>query len=132
MNTPEAVVDKKQTFFYKLFKLFYDIKEARELAKEAKQFEKQRLEQANKDFATLMSNIAYRNKYESLLNEFNKLVDVINKKGGKQFLDHGVIAPPDQFTQDELRTLINLCHPDKHNGKETAVEMTQKLLALRK
>lgn len=128
------VAAKKQTFFYKLFKLFYDIKEVRELAKQAKEFEKQRHEQADKDFSTLMSNIAYRDKYASLLDEFNKLVDVINKKGGKQFLDHGVLPQnlPDQFSQEEIRTLINLCHPDKHNGKESAVEITKKLLNLRK
>jgi predicted XRE-type DNA-binding protein len=43
-------------------------------------------------------------------------------------LDH--MAKP-QFTQAELRTLIQLCHPDKHNGKQSAVAITQKLLQLR-
>lgn len=32
-----------------------------------------------------------------------------------------------QFTQDEIRKLISLCHPDKHAGKATATEMTAKL-----
>jgi hypothetical protein len=36
------------------------------------------------------------------------------------------------FTQEEIKKLLMLCHPDKHNGKQMAVEMTQKLLALRK
>lgn len=35
------------------------------------------------------------------------------------------------FTKDEIRTLIQLCHPDKHGGKESAVTITQKLLKLR-
>jgi hypothetical protein len=36
------------------------------------------------------------------------------------------------FTEEEIKKLLMLCHPDKHNGKQMAVEMTQKLLALRK
>ena len=37
-----------------------------------------------------------------------------------------------QFTQDELRSLVQLVHPDKHGGKEVAVRMTQKINSLRK
>lgn len=37
-----------------------------------------------------------------------------------------------QFTEDEIKTLITLCHPDKHGGKDSAHRMTQKLLQLRK
>lgn len=36
------------------------------------------------------------------------------------------------FSNDEIKTLIVLCHPDKHGGKDTAVKMTQKLLGMRK
>ena len=36
-----------------------------------------------------------------------------------------------EFSGEELRTLISLCHPDRHGGKESAVRITQKLLALR-
>ncbi len=36
-----------------------------------------------------------------------------------------------QFTKAEIRTLIQLCHPDKHDGKQSAVEITQKLIKLR-
>jgi hypothetical protein len=36
-----------------------------------------------------------------------------------------------QFSQDDIRRLIQLCHPDKHDSSKTAVEMTQKLLAMR-
>lgn len=35
------------------------------------------------------------------------------------------------FNEDEMRKLLALCHPDKHDGKPMAVEMTQKLLAMR-
>ena len=36
-----------------------------------------------------------------------------------------------QFTEEELRTLIGLVHPDRHGGKESAVRMTQKINQLR-
>lgn len=36
------------------------------------------------------------------------------------------------FSQDEIRTLISLCHPDKHNNSDRSNVMTQRLLELRK
>lgn len=36
-----------------------------------------------------------------------------------------------QFTQDEIKRLIRLCHPDRHNNSDIAKEITQKLLELR-
>jgi hypothetical protein len=33
--------------------------------------------------------------------------------------------------EEELKTLIYLCHPDKHGGKEVATRMTQMLLDMR-
>jgi len=36
-----------------------------------------------------------------------------------------------QFDKKEIKTLISLCHPDKHGGKESAVSITQKLLKMR-
>lgn len=38
---------------------------------------------------------------------------------------------PATFTTDEIETLINLCHPDKHAGSERANRMTVRLLQLR-
>lgn len=35
------------------------------------------------------------------------------------------------FTKDEIRTLIRLCHPDRHGGSASATDMTAKLLSLR-
>jgi hypothetical protein len=65
-------------------------------------------------------------KYEQLLAQWNSLIREINSKGGEEFLN----STP-QFTDDELKQLIMLCHPDKHDGKRSAVEMTQKLNNLR-
>lgn len=61
--------------------------------------------------------------------KWNDLVEVINRKGGQAFLDQ---MPKPQFTESELKTLLQLCHPDKHGGKDSAVRITQKLLELRK
>lgn len=35
------------------------------------------------------------------------------------------------FTAEQLRALIQLCHPDKHGGKASAVEMTKILNSMR-
>lgn len=65
--------------------------------------------------------------YRHLLGEWNRLAETINAKGGQAFLEGKVTG----LTEDDIRTLISLCHPDKHSGRAAAVEMTQKLLALR-
>ncbi len=42
-------------------------------------------------------------------------------------------APPAaQFDDKEIRILIGLCHPDKHNNDLRALEMTKKLILMRK
>lgn len=41
-------------------------------------------------------------------------------------------ANREQLPQDLIRSLLVLCHPDKHGGKESAVRATQQLLKLRK
>lgn len=40
-------------------------------------------------------------------------------------------APTTQLTDSDIQRLLSLCHPDKHGGKASATEMTQKLLAMR-
>lgn len=65
-----------------------------------------------------------------LLNQWNALVRRINDRGGEKFFA-GDEKKNSQFTSDELTKLINLCHPDKHDGKPMATEMTSKLLLLK-
>ena len=79
---------------------------------------------ANQDLAYQLFNLQY---------DWNELIDKINKKGGSNFLKNAKLesSQPAQFSQAEIKSLIVLCHPDKHNGKESAVEVTKKLLALR-
>lgn len=35
------------------------------------------------------------------------------------------------LTDEDIRSLLLLCHPDKHGGKDSATRITQKLLAMR-
>lgn len=60
-------------------------------------------------------------KHVALVTKWNALVNQINKKGQQQ----------SQFTQDEIKVLVKLCHPDKHQGNKEAEEITKKLLELR-
>lgn len=72
----------------------------------------------------------YKQKYQNLLKEWNELVERINKHGGDAIFHKA--RPNNQLDAAEIDKLINLCHPDKHNGKPMATEMTQKLLQLKK
>lgn len=68
-------------------------------------------------------------KYQLLLEEWNTLIRRINRHGGESIFSKKTGAP--QFDQEELQKLIQLCHPDKHDGKKMASDMTVKLLALK-
>lgn len=59
------------------------------------------------------------------LREVARLKKVMNAQYGS------VGATPKAFTSDEIKSLISLCHPDKHAGKDSAHRMTQRLLELR-
>ena len=65
-------------------------------------------------------------RYYELGRKWDLLVTRINEMGGQKFLDGEA-----QLDQSEIKKLISLCHPDKHNGKVVATEMTQRLLELR-
>jgi hypothetical protein len=72
-----------------------------------------------------------RSKYTEAINEWNKLIKRINDKGGEEFLTDGIIASQPQLTLDEIKTIISLCHPDKHGNSERSNEITKRLLALK-
>jgi hypothetical protein len=74
-------------------------------------------------------NLALRAAYAQLLTQWNEMADKINARGGQDFLDGKLQGL--QLESDDINRLLMLCHPDKHGGKCMAVEMTQKLLALR-
>ena len=78
----------------------------------------------------VIAAVQYKNKYLALLQEWNELVNKLNSKGGAALLD-GQASQPPQFSKDELQRLIQLCHPDKHDGKEMATEITAKLVKMK-
>lgn len=61
-------------------------------------------------------------KYELEVFSHNMTKSLSSKKPGQD---------TSQFTSEEIKTLIGLCHPDKHNGSISANKMTTRLLALR-
>jgi hypothetical protein len=67
-------------------------------------------------------------EYQELREKWNRLVGQINAKGGLHFLNN---PPPAALTKQDVRSLLQLCHPDKHQGRELAQEMTRKLLAMK-
>lgn len=83
-------------------------------------------------YALVRAHNSLIDRYNNLIDEWNELVRKINERGGQAFLDG--TAPNqqnNQFSEAELRTLLSLCHPDKHGGKESATRITQKLIAMR-
>lgn len=75
-------------------------------------------------------------QYHALLQQYNNMVHRINKLGGEEFLNKAkipnvVVKQEKQFDAEEIKRLIQLCHPDKHNGKPMAVEMTARLVKMR-
>lgn len=59
--------------------------------------------------------------------QWNKLVTRINNKGGENFLQNGSVKGSSQFTEDELKTLRRLCHPDKHDSSKSSNELSAKI-----
>ncbi len=70
-------------------------------------------------------------KYGDLSKRWSDLVDRINALGGEEFIKRGEAAKDDRFTAEDIQRLLMLCHPDKHDGKQMATDMTQKLLKLK-
>jgi len=72
--------------------------------------------------------------HDYLLSIYNALVRRINRLGGEEFLENATLnkSKTIQFDKSDLNTLLNLCHPDKHNGKPSANNMTIKIIELRK
>lgn len=73
----------------------------------------------------------YKEAHTRIMNNWNQLIEIINAKGGEDFLKHGSIGGNNPFTPEDVKKLVMLCHPDKHDGKPMAVELTQKLLKLK-
>lgn len=64
-----------------------------------------------------------------LLNDWNELVEKVNAIGGKSALSRK--PNESQFSDAEINSLIQLCHPDKHGNSDRANAITAKLLSMK-
>ena len=87
---------------------------------------------ANQYFSLIRSNAQLNCDYGSLANKWSTLVRRINDLGGETFLLRGEAKHKQaQIAAEDVQRLLMLCHPDKHDGKQMATEMTAKLLKLK-
>jgi predicted nuclease with TOPRIM domain len=71
-------------------------------------------------------------KLNQLIRKWNRLVDRVNAAGGERILNGtSPAANTLGLTTVDIKRMLQLCHPDRHNNSDLAVEITQKLLALR-
>ena len=60
-------------------------------------------------------------KYNKLVDEYNSLLALYKKERNYP-----------RLSNVDIKKMITLCHPDKHGGRDTANEITRKLIAMRK
>lgn len=66
---------------------------------------------------------ALKVEHAALLTQWNALVEEINRKGGRSFLNgraSNAEADPLKLAKGDIKTLLSLCHPDKHGGSKVA------------
>lgn len=71
--------------------------------------------------------IHYHKKFNDLAHRWNNLVNRINRAGGESIFDRD----KSQLSESDIKRILQLCHPDRHNNSDLSVEITQKLLKLR-
>lgn len=84
--------------------------------------------------AASLECVKWKIEVNTQVKKWNNLIERINSLGGEEFLTHAKIgnrSTNSQFTDAELRSLLQLVHPDKHDGKQSAVTLTQKINQLR-
>lgn len=69
--------------------------------------------------------------HNELMTEYNTVIHRINAHGGEALFTQGSPGTK-QFSKQEIRKLVFLCHPDKHGNKKSATELTTKLIAMMK
>jgi len=71
-------------------------------------------------------------KLNQMIRKWNRLVDRVNAAGGERILNGtSPAANTLGLTSADIKRMLQLCHPDRHRNSDLAVEITQKLLALR-
>lgn len=81
--------------------------------------------------------IHLNHKYNKVVENLNNLVRQVNAAGGldamrkAQAKNNDVPRGTNQFTTDELKSLLRLVHPDKHGGSNPkATQLTAKINGL--
>ena len=79
---------------------------------------------------------SFKIEHNRLITRWNGLVGRINHLGGEDFMDgskpHPSAKGSQQFTDSELKSLLQMIHPDKQGASEVSVRMKQKINSLRK
>lgn len=70
----------------------------------------------------------WRFSYNELEEKYNKLAKALSDIGVTNTNQFKHLVTLDS---DEIKSLISLCHPDRHDGKESSKRMTQKFLDIR-
>lgn len=84
-----------------------------------------------------MSRLFYQvvGERDLAVRQHNELVQRINSLGGQEFLDGEVPHPyatvAQQLTDSEIKSLLQIIHPDKNGGSEVSMRLTQKLNGMR-
>lgn len=71
-------------------------------------------------------------KHNKRVEEWNDLVGFVNKFGGRKGIRNMKKSQDSEFSKEDIQRLLMLCHPDKHDGKQMATDITVKLLKLKK
>ena len=67
-------------------------------------------------------------RYDKLVREYRQLEERFN--WNLSLNESNDKKSKDTFTPKEIKTLIALCHPDKHDNKRSATDITAKLLEM--
>jgi hypothetical protein len=68
-------------------------------------------------------------EYHDLVTRWSRMNELLEEKGVPEFIEN--IRKNQIFSKEEIKVLISLCHPDKHENSKKAEEITKKLLSMR-
>lgn len=71
------------------------------------------------------------NKHNEQVEKWNDLVTFTKRYGGRKGIMQMSTGAKQPFQLEDIQRLLMLCHPDKHDGKQMATDMTAKLLKLK-
>lgn len=142
-----STVKSVKTFFSEVFLRNQKIKKLQELNSVLTE----RLEHASErnaldvreNYNLMSQNRQLRNQLTDLsrrhaadIHDWNNLVSWVKSVGGVKYVTSVMSGQTTQsnlnFSDKDLRKILMLIHPDKHGGKQMAVDMTAKVLELRK